>query len=52
MSLGYAERLTFRDDLGGQLGAPEIFDDAQELQRKARELAQMASVIANSACWM
>lgn len=25
-SLGYAERLSWRDDLGGQLGDPEHFD--------------------------
>ncbi len=29
MSLGYAEKLSYRDDLGGQLGAPEIFDEAE-----------------------
>ena len=44
-SLGYAERLSYREDLGGQLGAPEKFDAGpveadprvQELIRLVRE---------------
>jgi hypothetical protein len=40
-SLGYAERLSFREDLGGQLGAPEHFDLPQEVERKAEKLAQL-----------
>lgn len=39
MSLGYAEKLSFREDLGGQLGDPEIFDDEAALTAKALQLA-------------
>ena len=41
MSLGYAEKLSYRDDLGGQLGAPEIFDEAETLAAKAQQLADL-----------
>ena len=34
MSLGYAEKLSWRDDLGGQLGDKEIFDSETELAAK------------------
>lgn len=43
MSLGYAERLSYREDLGGQLGAPEYFDSPAELERKVGLLAQLVS---------
>ena len=43
MSLGYAEKLSYRDDLGGQLGAPEIFDEAEALAANAQQLADMVS---------
>lgn len=39
-SLGYAERLSYREDLGGQLGAPEHFDERAAACAKARELAR------------
>ncbi len=41
MSLGYAEKLSFREDLGGQLGAPELFDTADEVEAKVERLAQL-----------
>lgn len=41
MSLGYAEKLSYREDLGGQLGAPEVFDTAAELEAKVEHLAQL-----------
>lgn len=41
MSLGYAEKLSFREDLGGQLGDPEIFDDEAALTAKALQLAHV-----------
>lgn len=41
MSLGYAEKLSYREDLGGQLGAPEFFDTPEELEAKIDRLAQL-----------
>lgn len=41
MSLGYADRLSFREDLGGRLGAPELFDDAAAVVDGAARLAQI-----------
>ena len=45
MSLGYAEKLSYREDLGGQLGSPEIFDSPEELGRKITELIAMVSCL-------
>lgn len=39
MSLGYAERLSFREDLGGRLGAPEIHQSARAVLDAAAALA-------------
>lgn len=41
MSLGYAEKLSYREDLGGQLGAPELFDSPKEVEAKAEQLAEL-----------
>jgi mono-ADP-ribosyltransferase sirtuin 6 len=41
MSLGYAEKLSYRDDLGGQLGSPELFDTPAALDNKVEELARL-----------
>ena len=38
-SLGYAERLSWRDDLGGQLGDPELAESSDDQTRKTHELA-------------
>ena len=39
MSLGYAEKLSYRSDLGGQLGAPELFEEPAELIDKIQQLS-------------
>ena len=39
MSLSYADKLSYREDLGGSLGSPELFDSEDELRRKVKELA-------------
>ena len=41
MSLGYAEKLSYREDLGGQLGSPELFDPQDDLRQKTAELVEM-----------
>jgi len=41
MSLGYADRLSYRKDVGGQLGAPEYEEPYEELERKVSMLAQL-----------
>ncbi|KAL4427985.1 hypothetical protein ABPG75_002074 [Micractinium tetrahymenae] len=41
MSLGYAEKLSYREDLGGQLGAPELFDSPGDVITKVERLAQL-----------
>lgn len=41
MSLGYAEKLSFREDLGGQLGAAEHYDSPEEVERKVEQLAEL-----------
>ena len=40
MSLGYADRLSFREDLGGTLGAPELHDSDADVTRKVAILAR------------
>ena len=41
-SLGYAERLSWRDDVGGTLGDPELSEpDALDLERKIDRLAEL-----------
>lgn len=41
MSLGYAEKLSYREDLGGQLGTPEVQEGQHELQEKIHELYKL-----------
>jgi NAD+-dependent protein deacetylase sirtuin 6 len=43
MSLGYAEKLSFREDLGGQIGAPECYDAPQEVEQKVDLLAHLVA---------
>lgn len=45
MSLGYASRLTQQpwEDLGGQLGDPEMFDTRRQQDDKVAALAQMVN---------
>ncbi|XP_024541959.1 NAD-dependent protein deacetylase SRT1-like [Selaginella moellendorffii] len=40
MALGYAEKLSFKADVG-KLGMPELFDPAQDVDRKIAQLAQL-----------
>ncbi|KAL1515666.1 hypothetical protein AB1Y20_002283 [Prymnesium parvum] len=40
-SLGYASRLSFRADLGGQLGDPELTDSDADCATKSAELADL-----------
>ncbi|KAL6756381.1 DHS-like NAD/FAD-binding domain-containing protein [Haematococcus lacustris] len=40
-SLGYADRLKERHDLGGQLGAPEFHETVETLEEKAQAVARM-----------
>lgn len=44
MSLGYADRLSYRADLGGRLGAPELSDHAVRVVQGIDELAELVSV--------
>ena len=41
MSLGYASRLSHREDLGGRLGDPELTTNAHVVLTKTRELAEL-----------
>ena len=41
MSLGYASRLSYREDLGGQLGAPEHRETPQQLKKKIDVLTEL-----------
>jgi hypothetical protein len=47
MSLGYASRLSDREDLGGRLGDPEIFDRPADVVAKAGQLADMVGSTPN-----
>lgn len=44
MSLGYAEKLSYREDLGGQLGAPELLDSTAEIEKGVERLAQLVGL--------
>ena len=41
MSLGYAEKLSYREDLGGQVGEPELFDAEDVVSENVAKLAQL-----------
>ena len=41
MSLGYADKLTFRDDLGGQLGSEELTESPDVLKQKVDQLVEL-----------
>lgn len=45
-SLGYAERLSWREDLGGRLGDPELSEESELLLN--RKLDELASLIRES----
>jgi mono-ADP-ribosyltransferase sirtuin 6 len=40
-SLGYADRLSYREELGGTLGEPEVAEAAAKVEAKASKLAQL-----------
>lgn len=40
MSAGYATKLSYREDLGGQLGDPELHDSTEDISTKAALLAE------------
>jgi hypothetical protein len=48
MSLGYASRLSHREDLGGRLGDPELFDNPSQIVQRVTELANLVRTL-NSA---
>ena len=41
MSAGYATKLSYRDDLGGQLGDPELQDTPEDVVAKVATLADL-----------
>ena len=43
MSLGYASRLSYREDLGGQLGAPEYRETSEQLEDKITQLTELVT---------
>ncbi len=43
MSLGYAEKLSFRDDLGGQLGSEELSESSDHLEQKIDQLVELVT---------
>ncbi len=47
-SLGYAERLTHRIDLGGQLGADEHLDSVEIIAQKSIQLAALLKLAKES----
>ena len=44
MSAGYATKLSYRDDLGGQLGDPELQDTLEDVDEKVAKLAELVLV--------
>lgn len=40
MSAGYATKLSYRDDLGGQLGDPELQDTPEDISAKTALLSE------------
>ena len=42
-SLGYASRLSYREDLGGRLGAPELFEEDETHGSKVDALAELVA---------
>ena len=45
MSAGYATKLSYRDDLGGQLGDPELYDAPSQVLQKVTTLSEWVSCI-------
>ena len=40
MSLGYADKLKRKKNVGGQLGAPEFFDGVEEVEEKMQKIVE------------
>lgn len=51
MSAGYATKLSYRDDLGGQLGDPELQDSTEDINTKAALLAEWVLACISLAVW-
>lgn len=51
MSLGYADRLSHREDLGGRLGDPELLDAPHTALEKAHKLAELVSILLTALQW-
>jgi hypothetical protein len=49
-SLGYASKLSFREDLGGNLGTPELRDSASTVQQGVQQLARLVSDLNSGRC--
>lgn len=45
MSAGYATKLSYRDDLGGQLGDPELYDTPTQVLQKVTIFREWVSCI-------
>lgn len=41
MTFGYADKLTYREDLGGSLGDPEYTESEKEIEAKVQQLAAL-----------
>ena len=46
-SLGYAEKLSIRADVGGQLGARELSETQEALKQKLDQLASLVNAVPN-----
>lgn len=49
MSLGYAEKLSYREDVGA-VGQKELLDDVATVQTKCGELAQLVRCLHSMKC--
>ena len=45
MSAGYATKLSYRDDLGGQLGDAELSETPESVEEKVARLCDWVSVL-------
>lgn len=45
MSAGYATKLSYRDDLGGQVGDPELLDTTEDIAAKIARLSEWVTLI-------
>ncbi len=52
MSLGYAQKLSYKEDLGGSFGKPELVEPGPEVRRKALLLADLVGKPAVAAAFL